>query len=151
MLAIALGARTKRGSIGARPWFGQAVTGKMLHCCKFRQIAATQFVVGKAVDHPRGHVVDRDVGRRGRISRGEFLKDERRIQPRECRAPDVFAHIDTCEALFGSLAQGIHGKDVLFIPQRRVRKQLRLREGARGILEGTLIFIELEVHVGVSE
>src|SRR6476660_7432983 len=65
--AIALGARAKRSSIRACPRFGQAVTAEVLHRGKLWQIAVTQFVVGKGVDHPRGHVVNGDVGGRRRI------------------------------------------------------------------------------------
>ena len=104
MVAIALSARAKRGGVGTRARFGQAVTAEVLHRGKLWQITVAQFIVGKGVDHPRGHVVNGDVGGRGWIRGGKLLEDDRRIQPRERRASDVVAHIDTRKTLFGGLA-----------------------------------------------
>src|SRR6516164_4083180 len=150
MAAVAFGSRAKRGSVRSRARFGQAVAAEVLHRGELWQETVTQFVIGKGVDHPRGHVMDGDVSGRGRVRCGEFLENDCGIEPRECRATDVVAHIDAGETLFGCFPQGIPGKDMFFVPLRGVRKQLRFHEAARGVLEGALVFIELEIHGGLS-
>src|SRR5262249_40479035 len=91
-------ARLQGRRIGTRAGFGQAVAREMLHRGQLRQPVFALIVVAEIVDHPRRHVVDGDVRRRRRASRGQLLEDQRGIGTREIGAADLVAHIDAGEA-----------------------------------------------------
>ena len=48
----------------------------------------------EAVDHPRRHVVDREIGGGRHAGRGELFEDDRRIDPAEPAAAELLADID---------------------------------------------------------
>ena len=118
----------------------------MLHRAELRQEAPALLVVAEAVDHPGGHVVDRDVGRRAGARRRQLLHDQRRIEPRQARAADIVAHIDAAEAQRRRLAQHLLGEDLLGIPPRGLRQHAFGRELPCRIAEGLLVLGEREIH-----
>ena len=85
MVAAQLGARGQRCRIGAGARLGEAVAREMLHRAELGQEAPALLVVAEAVDHPGGHVVDRDVGRRAGAGRGQLLHDQRRVEAATAR------------------------------------------------------------------
>ena len=73
---------------------GQAVAGQQPHGAQVGQPAAALRLVAEPVDHPRDHVVDREIGRgRGaaRRSSSNRIAASSRVRP---EPPDVLAHID---------------------------------------------------------
>ena len=82
--------------VGARARLGEAVAAEVLHGHEARQPAPALLGVAVGVDHPRHHVVDRDVGgdrrrrpsrapRRSRRRRGGRGRSPRHPRPRRCR------------------------------------------------------------------
>ncbi len=87
IVALAPGAGLQRRGVGARAGLGQAVGGDQVHAAQRRQEALAQRLVAEAVDHPGGHVVDRQE-RGGRdIAAGQRLEHDRRIEPGSAEPP----------------------------------------------------------------
>ena len=80
-VAVAPRAGRQRGRVRAGAWFGQAIGGDQVHAAQRRQKAPAQLVRAEPVDHPGGHVVDRQEGGGGDIACRQRLEDDRRIQP----------------------------------------------------------------------
>jgi hypothetical protein len=101
------------GRVGARARLGQAIAGDQLHGRQARQVALAQVVGAEPVDHPRGHVVDGQIGRRRHVAvakASKMIEASRRDRP---AAADVFLHIDAGETQARRLAQHVDRK-VLF-------------------------------------
>ena len=145
-IAVALGPCLQVAGIGAVTRFGQAVAGELFHGHELGQPGPALRVAAEAVDHPAGHVVDRDVGRGRGTGRRQFLENDRRVQAIEPRAAHVLADVDPGKAQFRRLAQGLHGKDLAFVPSRRLGGHLLAGELARHGLKGLLILAQPEVH-----
>ena len=118
----------------------------MLHRAELGQEAPALLVVAEAVDHPGGHVVDRDVGRRAGAGRRQLLHDQRRVEPREPAAADIVPHIDAAEAQRRRLAQGLDREDLLGVPARRLGQHALGRELPRRVAKRLLVFGEVKVH-----
>ena len=106
------------GGVGAGARFGQAVTAELLHGDEGRQEPMALGIAAERVDHPRHHVVDRQIGGGGRAALGEFFEDECRVEPSQAGAADIVAHIDGGETQRRRLAQGLDRKDFAFVPGR---------------------------------
>jgi hypothetical protein len=132
--------------VGAGARLGQAVAGDQLHGRQARQVALAQVVGAEPVDHPRGHVVDGQIGRRRHVAVAQCLENDRCVQTRQARAPDIFLHIDAGETQLGGLAQHVDREVFLLVPLRGMRGKLSFGEGARGLLNGDLIVAEREIH-----
>src|SRR5581483_10889215 len=97
LIALAHGARPERCRIGAGTWLRQAIARKMLHAEELRQEALALRFAAEAVDHPRRHVVDGEIGGRRDAARRQFLENEGGIEPRKRRAAYILADIDAGE------------------------------------------------------
>ena len=146
VLAVAPRARAQARRIRARARFGQAVACKMLHGAELRQKFLARLSASESVDHPRRHVVNRNIGSRRRAALRELLEDQRGIKAAERRAADVFFHVDTAEAEGCRLAQRLDRKNLVFIPVARMRHHFVARKLPRGRLKSALFFGEVEVH-----
>src|SRR5437899_3046381 len=73
----------ERGGIRAAARLGQAVAGEMLHAHQLGQEACALRIIAETVDHPRRHVVDREVGGGRDAGGSQLLKDDRRVEPRQ--------------------------------------------------------------------
>src|SRR2546430_1476089 len=73
-----------------------------------------------AVDHPGRHVVDREIGGGRGASGGQFLEDQRGIEPREAAAAELIPDIDPGKAERRRLAQSLDRKFLPCVPARRV-------------------------------
>src|SRR5262249_4058764 len=133
------GARAKGCRVRASAGLGEAVAREMLHRAELGQEALALRLVAEAVDHPSGHVMDRDVGRGAWTGRRQLLHDQRRIETREGTSADIVADIDAAEAQSRGLTQGLNRKDLLGIPFGGARQHLVGRELARGIAKSLLI------------
>jgi hypothetical protein len=105
-------------------------------------------VAAEAVDHPRGHVVDRDecAGRGAAV--GHRFHDQRGLEPAEADAAAFFRHVDRAEAELRCLADRVPGEDVLFVPFSRERHDGVRGELARHLLDLELVFGQLELVHG---
>ncbi len=146
MLAVAHRARLQAGGVRAGIRLGQAIAAEPRHAAEVRQKALAQLSRAECIDHPCHHVVDGDVGRGRRAALRQLLEDQNRIEPRERRAAVVGAHIDAAEAERSRRAQRIRGEDLFLVPLAGKRHHLVAREGARRVLDGALLFAEVEVH-----
>ena len=63
VIAILARAGFERPCIGATAGLGQAIACHMFHRDKLGQIFGLYRIAAKTVDHPCGHIVDRDKGR----------------------------------------------------------------------------------------
>src|SRR5690606_42057350 len=98
------------------------------------------------VDHPGGHVVDRDEGRSRGAGLGQLLENDRRIETGEAGAADILADIEPAEAELRGFHENVARKDVLLIPFIRIWSQMLGSETRCDIAEGTLFLTELEIH-----
>ena len=71
----------QRGRVRSRAGFGQAVPRQEVHRHEARQVARLELGRTETVDHPGGHVVDRDERARRRAAIGHGFHDQRRFQP----------------------------------------------------------------------
>src|SRR3546814_14586206 len=62
MVAVPLGRRLERGGVRSRTRLGQAIACDLFHADEVGQEARLDLGAAKAVDHPRGNIVDRDIG-----------------------------------------------------------------------------------------
>ena len=74
------------------------------------------------------------------------LEHDGRVQPGEGRSPHVLLHVQPREAELGRLLDHVDGEVLLLVPPRGVGRELGRREGARGVLDGGLVFVEGELH-----
>jgi len=118
----------------------------MLHAGELRQEAGALARVAEAVDHPRRHVVDGDVGGGGDAACRQLLEDERSVDAAQRAAADVLGDIDPGEAQRGGGAQRIDREDAFLIPARRLRLELAFGKGARRLLDRALLFGQLKIH-----
>src|SRR5262249_42747803 len=142
------GARAESGGIGAGTGLGQAVAGEMLHRAELWQEALALIEIAEAVDHPGGHVVDRDVRRRARTSGSQLLHDQRRVEAPQRTAADIVVDVDAAEAQRRRLAQGVCREDLLGVPLGGMRQHLVGRELPRRVAKGLLVLGECKVHAG---
>src|SRR5579883_2442831 len=118
----------------------------MLHARELRQEALTLLAVAEAIDHPRRHVVDRNIGG-GRDAAGcELLEDQRGVKPLQPAAADILAHIDAGKAERRRSAQGVDREKTLLIPTCGMRQEFALRKVARHFLDRALLLAQLEIH-----
>ena len=136
------GSKRRRVRAGAR--LGQAVARQMLHRAQLRQPAPALRVGAEAVDHPRGHVVDGDVGRNRGAACRQRLEDQRRVEPRQPRAAHIFSDIDAAHAERRRLAHHLDGEVLSLVPCYGVRRELLRRELARHVADGEVIIGEGE-------
>ena len=146
IVAIPLGAGAQRCRVGPGARFGETITRHRLHAGERRQPFDALLVVAEPVDHPRGHIVDRDIGRGGRTTRRQLLEDHRRIEPAKPGAAVRFTAINPRESQCRRLAQGRDRKNIVLVPFPGMWRHLFGREGARGVLERDLFVAELEIQ-----
>jgi hypothetical protein len=77
---------------------------------------------------------------------GQLLEHQGGIEAGEAGAAMGFVHIEAGEAEGGGLAQFLRGEMALGVPFAGVGGQATGCEGARGFLEGALVFGEVEIH-----
>ncbi len=145
LLAHRAGLQARR--IGAGVRLGQAIAAELRHAAEVGKKAPSQLRPAIGIDHPRHHVVDRDEGRGRGTALRQFLEDERGIEPRQRRAAVVGAHIDAAEAERRRVPQRIRREELVLVPLAGKGHHLVAREGAGGILNGALLFGEVEVHI----
>src|SRR5262249_23238829 len=145
-VAVAHGARLQACGVRSRVGLGQAVAREMLHGAEPGQKFLPLRLARKSVDHPRRHVVDRDIGGGRGTALRELLEDERRIEPRQRRAADVVLYIDAAEAERRGRAQRFDRKSRILIPVARMRHHFAACELTRGVLYRALLFGKLKVH-----
>ena len=103
-------------------------------------------LAAEGVDHPGGHVVDRDIGRGRGAALRQFLEDDGGVEPRQRRAADIVLHVDAAEAERRGLPQLGDREDLALVPGARIRRHLVAGELPRGRLEGALVLGEFEIH-----
>ena len=140
MVALQFGTRRQRRRIRACARLGEAIAREMLHGAEPGQEPPALIVVAESVDHPGGHVVDRDVGRRAGTRRRQLFHDQSRIEPAEAAAADVVAHVDAAEAECRRFAQHLLRKDFLGVPARGLRQHAICRELPGRVPERLLVF-----------
>jgi hypothetical protein len=74
------------------------------------------------------------------------LEYDRRVQSSQSRPAQVRVDGDRGEAELGRLAHGLDRKDLGLVPMGRVRRELRRRKAAGGVLDGALIVAKSEIH-----
>jgi hypothetical protein len=131
--------RLQRAGVRSGPGFRQAVAREPFHRAELRQPGAALLVVAEPVDHGRGHVVDRQVGRHGRASLGQRFEDQDGVQPRQGGAAHILRDIDAGHAEACRLAQHIDGEVLLFIPLDGLRRQRVGCETKRHLADRALI------------
>src|ERR1700722_14462756 len=103
-------------------------------------------VVAKGIDHPAGHVVDRDERRHRRTALCQRLENQRRVEPCQRRAADIFADIHAADAELRRLAHHIDGKMLLLVPPDRMWRDFFRGEIPRHLANRNLILVESELH-----
>ena len=96
------------------------------------------------VDHPRHHVVNRQIGRNRRATGGQRLENQRGIQTAQTGAADILAHIDGGHAEFGGFAHHVDRKMARLIPFQRMGRKLAIGKVACHIADGDPVFVEGE-------
>ena len=119
----------------------------MLHRAEPGQEAPALLVVAEAVDHPGGHVVDRDVGRRAGAGRRQLLHDQGRIEAARARCrrrrPAHRCRRSPAPPPRAALASG----KIFSASQRAASGSMRVgRELPRRVAEGLLVLGEGEIH-----
>ncbi len=151
MVAIGHRAGAQRRGIRSGARLGQAIACQQFHGAELRQPFLALRVIAIGVDHPRRHVVDRDIGGRGGAALRQLLVDQGGIERGERGAADVLLDVHAAEAEGRRLAQGIDRKDLLLVPIGRVRHHLFARKRARRLLKRPLLLAEIEVHRALAE
>ena len=119
-----------RRGIRSRTRLGEAVAAEVGHRGQARQPRAALLVGAVGVDHPRDHVVDRDVGGDRGVGLGQLLDDRDGVGAAEGRSAHVLADVDAAEAELAGHAQGFAREVLLLVPLECVRRELGLREVA---------------------
>ncbi len=146
IVAVASGARRQRRGVRAAPGFGQAVAGKMIHPCQLWQKSAALLDGAKAVDHPRDHVVDRQI-RGGRNAGGsQFLEQDRGIDAAEPAAAEFFANIDRGKAQRRGPPQRLDREFLALVPARGLRQPFLAGKYPRGLLKRPLFVGKRKIH-----
>jgi len=122
----------------------------MLHRGELGQESPALRLAAERIDHPGGHVVDRDVRRGRSAALRQFLEDDCGIEPGQRRAADVVTHGDGAEAERRRLAQCVDRKDFAFVPFARERHHLLAREGAGDGGKRALLLGKIEVHPALT-
>ena len=145
MIAIEPGAGLEPSSIRTAAWLGQRIARDLFHGHEVGQVFRLDLIAGEAVDHPRGHVVDRDerTGRGAAIGHG--FHDQRGFEAAEADAARFLADVDRTEAELRALLDHIDGKVRLFIPFTREGRDVVGGEALRHFLDRELFFGELEL------
>ena len=145
MIAIEPGAGLEPSSIRTAAWLGQRIARDLFHGHEVGQVFRFDLIAGEAVDHPRGHVVDRDerTGRGAAIGHG--FHDQRGFEAAEADAARFLADVDRTEAELRALLDHIDGKVRLFIPFTREGRDVVGGEALRHFLDRELFFGELEL------
>src|SRR5665213_645737 len=146
MIALAPGAGLERRGVGAGARLGQAIAREMRHGQKLGQEFPALRLVAEAVDHPRHHVVDREIGRGRRTGGRQLLEDQRRLEPSHAGAAGGFVHIDARESERRRLAQRLDREDAFLVPLGGMRQEFRCGEVARGFTDGPVFLGKLEIH-----
>jgi hypothetical protein len=150
MVAVAHGPGLERRRVRARARLREAVAGDQLHGGEARDEAAPLLIRAVAVDHPCGHVVDRQIGRNRRAAGGERLEDQRGVEPRHARSAHVVAGVDSRHAERRRLAHHVHGKVLLLVPFDRMGGEVIRREGKGHVADGDLIVGEGKLGHGLN-
>src|SRR5262249_19040388 len=100
----------------------------------------------KAVDHPSRHVVDGQIGGGRYTGRCKLFEDDRRIDPTECAAPKLLAHINAGKTECGGAAQCFYRELGVCVPACGVRRPLLTSKRPRCLLERPLLVRELKIH-----
>ena len=139
--------RDGRG-IGSGARLGEAVAPKSVIAVSRGSHAWRCCFGAVRVDHPRDHVVDRDVGGdRGSpfASSSKIATVSERLRP---DAADVLAHVDAAEPELAGQRSASRGKVLLLIPLQRVRRELGLGEVADGLDDGRALSSDVVVRQG---
>src|SRR5579859_5373210 len=110
----------------------------MLHRHQLRQKPRALMPVAKAVDHPRRHIMDRQVRGGGSASGRQLLEDQRRIEPAEPATAELLLDVDTGKAELCCRTQRRDGELLALVPAWRVRQPLGAGELARRLLKRAL-------------
>src|SRR2546430_1961572 len=89
MIVPALRAGFQARGIRAGVWLGQAVAGELGHAAEIGKKALPQLARTVSIDHPRDHVVDREIGGSRGTALRQLLEDQDGIEARERGAADV--------------------------------------------------------------
>ena len=146
MVAVQHRLGLERGGVRARGRLGQAIAADPLHRDHRREIFMLELVGAEAVDHPGGHVVDRDEGAGRRAAVGHRFHDQRRLEPAEADAAAFLRDVDGAEAQLGGLADGVAGEDVLLVPLGGKRRDRVGGELGRHFLDLELVVGEVELR-----
>ncbi|MNT31061.1 hypothetical protein D3C72_1668830 [compost metagenome] len=84
--------------------------------------------------------MDGDEGGGRWVDGGQLFKHQGGIEPGQGKAARAFGRIQAAKAQLARAADGVAGKDGVAVPFGSVRSQLGLRELARGICKGALVF-----------
>ncbi len=82
----------------------------------------------------------------GGAAGGQFLEDDRGVEPAHLGAADIALHIDAGETERRCFAHHIDGEVFLLVPFGRKRRQPLAGETARRVLDRALVFVQLEIH-----
>jgi len=148
VVAVKDGEGLQARGIRAGGGFGQAIARDLLHRAQRRQIPLSLFGTSETVDHPRRHVVDRQIGRRGRARRRQFLEDDRGVDPAEPAAAELLADINRSKPQRRRPAQRLDRKLLALVPARRLRQPLLARKRPRRLAKRPLLLRKLEIHAG---
>ncbi len=146
VVAVAARARRQRRRVGAAAGLGQAVAGEVLHAGQLWQKPRALVAIAKTVDHPRRHVVDREIGGGRDAGRGQFLEDDCGVDPAEPAAAELLADIDPGKPQRRRAPQRRDRKLLALVPARRLRQPLRARKRPRRLLKRPLLVRERKIH-----
>src|SRR6202022_4411012 len=102
------------------------------------------------VAHPPRRVVDREMCSGGDAVCGEFLEDDRGVDPAEPAAAELVSDIDPGEPQLRRSTQCLDRKLRAFVPARGVRQPLLSGKGPCRLGKGPLLFGQLKIHVTIN-
>ena len=146
VIADLLGAGLEGCGIRARARLGQAVAGEPLHRGELRYPALDLLRRAGLGNHPRDHVVDRDIGRDRGTARRQRLHDKRAVEPLEAGAALLFGHVDRRHPERRRLANDVDREMHGLIPGAGVGRDPLAGERECRLLDRLLFVGEGEVH-----
>ena len=145
VVAVASRGRLQRRHVGSRSRLSQAVAADLVHRDEVGEEPRLDLRAAEPVDHPRGHVVDRDKCGCGGTAIGHRLHDERRLQAAERDPARHFADVDRAEPQLARRLPHVDGVMMLLVPLAGERSDAIGGEPAREVLDLALIVTEVEL------
>ena len=123
----------------------QRIAGDLVHAHEIGEVFRLHLRPAERVDHPGGHVVDRDIGAGRGAAVGHRLHDQRGLQAPEPDPAALLADVDRAEAQLGAGLNHVAREVVLLVPLGGEWGDGVGGETLRHLLDRALLFGELEL------